>query len=181
MVVVAIAAILTSLAVPALQATMERNQLDTVANQFVAAMSMARSEAVRAPDSKLWISMPAGNTSWTGGWQVTTLPTNAVAGTAPTTLQVAIPLAGKMTLNGNAATAGGFGFDAMGRLVTGVAGPQPALEFVLCADGVTVSNHSRAVIVSPSGRASIAQIVPSGTNAGSPVDETNAPITTCTP
>jgi len=177
MVVVAIGAILATLAVPALQATMERNQLDTASNQFVAALSMARSEAVRSPGYVLTIST-AGGQSWTGGWTVATAPINTPA--VQTRLQAPVPMPGNLTMNGSAATIGGFGFDTMGRLVTGVAGPQPALVFMICA-GAVPANHSRAIIVSPSGRASIAQIVSTGADAGLPVDETNTPIRTCTP
>ena len=176
LVVVAIGAILAAIAVPSLQATMEKNQLDTVSNQVVAAFAMARSEAVRAPDATLLISNFNGAVAdWGGGWTTrSTAPGGAI-----NKLQEPRVLPGRLTMYGNAQAAlGVFGFDAMGRLVSG-AGPAQPLVFVICS-GTSLANHSRAVVVTPSGRASVAPIGTTGANAGIPLDNTNNPVASCT-
>jgi len=175
LVVVAIAAILATIAVPSLQATMEKNQLDTVSNQVVAAFAMARSEAVRAPDATLLVSNLNGAVAdWSGGWKTTS--TAPGAGGLITTLQDPKTLPARLTMYGNAqAQLGSFGFDAMGRLAF-AAGPAQPLVFVICA-GPALANHSRAVIVTPSGRASVAAI---DLATGIPLDNNNADVKSCT-
>jgi hypothetical protein len=71
-------------------------------------------------------------------------------------------------------TAGAIAFDAMGRVVAGAVNPPPTLVFVICADGATLAGKSRAVIVSPSGRTSLAHIA-----SGIPILDPPAP--NCTP
>jgi type IV fimbrial biogenesis protein FimT len=192
LVVIAVAAILATLAVPSLRATMQNNQLDTASNLFIAALATARSEAVRAPETQICVFNPLNGSSWASGWAVVSeTPVNPpcplLPGTAGTTpLQSPAALPGQMTMfggakDGSASANGPFSFDPMGRLVT-VQGTTTAtsLIFVFCADGTTLAGKSRAVIVSPSGRASAAHIATTGANVGIPVDDTGTPIGSCT-
>lgn len=153
MVVVVIAAVLAVVAVPSLQATIQANQLDTVANQLLAALATARSEAVRAPDATVQVSNPqGGGTDWKSGWTTSTQTGAAAA----ITLQSATPVPGQVSVVSN--NGGPISFDARGRLVLGTQVPPPTLVFVICADGATLAGKSRAVVVSPSGRARIAHV-----------------------
>jgi type IV fimbrial biogenesis protein FimT len=175
LVVIAIAAVLAVIAVPSLRSTLQTNQLDTVSNQLVAALATARSEAVRAPDLTVQVANPSAATpkQWSNGWATTAQP---LAG-PQLNLQAPLPVPGQLSVNSN--WPGPIGFDAMGRLV--LANPPP-LIFVICLDPAQPTvNQSRAVIVSASGRASIAHIGKAGANQGIPVDDTNAPILTCSP
>lgn len=156
MVVVVIAAILAVVAVPSLQATIQANQLDTVSNQLLAALATARSEAVRAPDATVTVDHPQGaGVDWKSGWTTTLKDSKGTA-----TLQSAASVPGPVTVISN--LGGPISFDARGRLVLGTQVPPPTLVFVICADGATLAGKSRAVIVSPSGRARVAHLDSTG-------------------
>ncbi len=178
LVVISIAAILASIAVPSLRTTLQNNQLDTVSNQLVAALANARSEAVRVPDATVLVNnapLGAQTTSWASGWITTvqTPPANAVILQAPT------PAPGQVTVVSR--LPGPFGFDPMGRLVVANANQPTTLIFMICADpSAPPVNQSRAVIVSPSGRASVAHIGKSGgASQGLPLDDTGNAINSC--
>jgi type IV fimbrial biogenesis protein FimT len=184
LVVISIAAILASLAVPSLRATMQNNQLDTVSNQLVAALATARSEAVRVPDAQICIFNPLNAASWASGWTAVTEATASppcplAPGTSGTTiLQAPSAVPGQVSVVATAT--GPIGFDPMGRLVVGVANPPPTVIFVICADpSQPAVNQSRAVIVSPSGRASVAHVSKSGASQGLPIDDTGNAINSC--
>lgn len=185
MVVVAIAAVLAVIAVPALQSSLQSNQLDTVSNQLVAALATARSEAVRVPSTAdvlqvVQVANQAGaGANWTAGWATTRQTTPVATGTT-TTINLLAPAAapGQLTVQSNFVSP--VSFDAMGRLIVGTANPPPTLVWVICAGGNTLAGKSRAVIVSPSGRASLAHIPTSGANAGIPILDTGLPVPGCT-
>jgi type IV fimbrial biogenesis protein FimT len=179
-VVVAIAAILAAVAVPSLQSAIQANELDTVSNQLLAALATARSEAVRAPDARVQVINPTGAVGdWKGGW-TTTIQTDPTGAKLPTILKAPASVPGQVTVMSNF-TAGAVAFDAMGRVIAGAVNPPPTLVFIICADGTTLAGKSRAVIVSPSGRTSLAHIATSGANAGVPQLDTGAAVPSCTP
>ena len=172
MVVVVIAAILAVVAVPSLRVTLRNNQLDTVSNQLVAALATARSEAVRAPEATVRVKNPNAGTQWNAGWNTTI---QAPGAAAETPLQAPTAAPGQLSVVSN--QAGPISFDAMGRLLLGALNPPPTVIFIVCVDGTQPpAGQSRAVIVSPSGRASIAHLDPTGT----PVNDVGAPIASCT-
>ena len=190
MVVVAIAAILAVVAVPSLIASIQANQLDTVSNQLLAALATARSEAVRTPSTSdvaqvvQVFNLPGAGVDWKGGWATTRQTTplagsTAIAAATTTSLQAPAAVPGQVTVRSN--FVGPVSFDSMGRLVVGGANPPPTLVWVICTDGTTVAGKSRAVIVSPSGRASIAHMQTSGVDAGKPILDTGAAVASCTP
>jgi len=186
MVVVSIAAVLAVIAVPSLQASIQANQLDTVSNQLLAALATARSEAVRTPSTSdlgqvvQVFNLAGAGVDWKGGWATTRQTTPVATGTTTiTNLQSPTAVPGQVTVMSNFVSP--VSFDAMGRLVVGAANPPPTLVWVICADGTTVAGKSRAVIVSPSGRASIAHIPTSGANAGIPILDSGVAIASCTP
>lgn len=65
--VLAIAAILASLAMPAMRGMLQQHRLSTTVNDFLAAVTLARSEAVRR--SAQVVLLPAGD-GWSSGWVV---------------------------------------------------------------------------------------------------------------
>ena len=65
--VLAIAAILASLAMPAMRGMLQQHRLSTTVNDFLAALTLARSEAVRR--SAQVLLLPAGD-GWGSGWVV---------------------------------------------------------------------------------------------------------------
>lgn len=163
LVVIAVAAILAMIAVPSLQETLLLNRLDTVSNQFVATLSMARSEAVKQGTQ---INITSANgVNWTGGWSECCVP-----GSTTVALQIGAPLVGTMT---NYGTTGQIGFDATGRLVNGGV---PA-NFIFCADGIDVTK-SKGVTVALSGRVRMADQPTAA--PGAPLDNNEVPMAGCT-
>lgn len=65
--VLAIAAILAGLAMPAMRGMLQQHRLSTTVNDFLAAVTLARSEAVRR--SAQVMLLPAG-VGWNSGWVV---------------------------------------------------------------------------------------------------------------
>ena len=179
LIVVAVAAILAMIAVPSLQGALRNNRLDTVSNQFVAALAMARSEAVKQGITvTVNNAAGAGSQNWGTGWTICCTP----GGGSTDYLQKGEALLSPMTNYGNAATAtGSFQFSSMGRLVG--AGNAQELVFVFCADGATLVNGSRAVLISPSGRVSLAHIAQPGATVGTPgvpLKDDGNPVASCT-
>jgi type IV fimbrial biogenesis protein FimT len=157
LVVLAVIGLLAVVAVPSFQATVQSNRVDTAANQFVATLSMARSEAV-----KLGQSVNVVNNSSTGnwgsqGWCVTAA--NQCNGAAPAPVQSVAPFTGAMTAFGSAAPSGSgqvpvsqIAFDPTGRLVGG-----GEADFIFCADGVNAAYPMAiGVTVISSGRVRVA-------------------------
>lgn len=70
MVTVAIAGILVGVAIPSFTSTISSNRLTTNANQFVAALNLARSEAVKR-DIQVTVGRKGATSSqWESGWDV---------------------------------------------------------------------------------------------------------------
>jgi type IV fimbrial biogenesis protein FimT len=141
LVTIFVAAILTAIAVPSFQHTIRSNRADTLANQLIATLSMARSEAVKLGQS-VTVMAVSGSTDWgTGGWCVSAPP----AGTPPTCAtsgqQYVVQMAAPVTTSGNPATVNGtvsqLAFDSTGHLQL-ISGAKE-VDFVVCADGSTAT------------------------------------------
>lgn len=75
MVVIAIVAILAALAFPSFQFTIRSNRVATTSNQFIAAVALARTEALRTTRGGGICASTNGTTcaagtDWSGGWMV---------------------------------------------------------------------------------------------------------------
>ncbi|SPE32879.1 putative Tfp pilus assembly protein FimT [Burkholderiales bacterium] len=163
LVVISVAAILLAIAVPSLQSSLQLNRLDAASNQFVATLSMARSEAVK---QGVQINITSTNgPNWSGGWVECCAP-----GSTTVPLQVGAPLSGTMT---NYGSTNQIGFDATGRLVNNGA----AANFIFCADGVDATK-SKGVTVALSGRVRIAD--QPFNPPGAPLDNNENPMASCT-
>lgn len=158
-VVLALASILALYAIPSLRSTIANNRVDTLANQLVATMALARSEAVKLGQSVyVYSASTATPYDWgAGGWCVTQAASCAAAAgstTAPL-VQGGGPVSSPMTLIGNATK---LQFDPTGRLVGVGAGVE--VDFIACADGATPTAPLAAgVTVTASGRARVATAV----------------------
>lgn len=74
MVVVAVLAIVTAIAFPSFTGTIQSNRVATGTNELIAALSLARSEALRSPGGAAVCTTTNGTacngTSWEDGWMV---------------------------------------------------------------------------------------------------------------
>ena len=131
MVVVAIAAILGSLAIPSMIEILRNNRLQSAQSALQASLNLARSEAIkRGTDSKVTVAAGTVAGGWVNGWTVfvdaTTTANGAVAPTADSAsvqrLEVVAPLP-SATISYSQSDAGGsqlnyFTFNGQGRMVT---------------------------------------------------------------
>jgi type IV fimbrial biogenesis protein FimT len=162
LVVISVAAILAAIAVPSFKNTILMNRADTASNQFVAALSMARSEAVRQ-GTQVSVSSNSNSTNWgTQGWSVTVLSNQAATGTS-----ASLGLSSPMTSYG---TVSSVIFGPMGRMPAGTA----AQSFLFCPDGSDVTK-AYLVTVAPSGRARV--VAPS--NGQAPANDLGTVETAC--
>jgi type IV fimbrial biogenesis protein FimT len=155
MVVVAIVAILASLAAPSFSELLRTNRLTAASSALQVSLSLARSEAVRrGADARVSVVANTAAGQWTGGWTVYWHSANAPTEPAPTadstTIQrievVAAPAAPLSASYTGALTA--FTYAGNGRLIdpTGSATVNKSLWFF---DG----NSSKfCIIISRSGR-----------------------------
>ena len=177
LVTLAIAAILLAVGVPALQSFITNNQLATSANQLIAALNLARAEAVRCA-TQVGVDFTAGAGS-NASWIVHGCPG---AGGAPTTLRNDKLSDPQLTLAVSAPAAGNsLVFDSLGRLV-GVAPGAPQYGLIVCRNGALAAggvSTSRAVLVATTGRIKVAQTDP---GTGVPMVTTTPPVdvTSCT-
>ncbi|SEK68671.1 type IV fimbrial biogenesis protein FimT [Pseudoxanthomonas sp. GM95] len=124
MVAIAIAAILLSLALPSFQSTMRSNRLATTSNQFIAAIALARSDAIKTTRATGICGSTDGaacaaDGTWTGGflvWQDTNR--DGAKNTGEAVLNYSPLTAANMTaaVTGSAGTPARLLFDARGRL-----------------------------------------------------------------
>jgi type IV fimbrial biogenesis protein FimT len=170
LVVVAIAAILLGIGVPALQNLLASNQLAAVTDGFASALNEARSEAGKLGTT---VSLTtSGGTNWGGSpWTMAAANPNGPGTLSPLRTGAALPTG--FTLFSTTSFAGGVTFDSTGRVLGGAAG-----EFVICqANGPASGGKAQMITVAASGRVRIAQNDPSG----NPIDDTGAHVTVCAP
>lgn len=74
MITISVIAILAAIALPSFQATLRSNRMATTSNELIAAMSLARSEAVKNTRGAGVCASSAGascdGSGWAGGWMV---------------------------------------------------------------------------------------------------------------
>ncbi len=134
MVTVAVLAILVTVAIPNYQAFVVNSRMTAQANDFLASLSLARSEAVKrnAP-----VSMNAVDGDWASGWEIVDAGGNV--------LRVHPALEGESSLDGDATT---ITFQSNGQ-----AG---ATTFNLCNPDTSIA-PGRDIAIEVSGRASVAK------------------------
>ena len=166
MIVVAILAILVAVAVPNLMEFFVRNRLDTAYSAFVAALSEARSEAIKrgtpvtvrrcdVVNSVLGCTRASAQREWTHGWYLfadvdgsRTLDTSA--GSQEQVIRVGQPLSAPLTMWSSARLLDAIQFLPDGRTSL----PSP-ISFLICYAGHVMQDgrsRSRAILVNTSGR-----------------------------
>ncbi len=176
MITLAEAAILVTLAIPSFTTFVKNNRLITQANDFVTALNLARSEAIRRGDrvtlckSSDQVSC-AGSGSWDQGWIVfvDVNDDGVVSNPATNVLRVHDGLEGNVTLKGDAALAAYVSYVSTGatRQIGGSPSATQSGVLALCDDRGFV-NEAKGIQISATGRVS-------ATSA------TSSAATSCTP
>jgi type IV fimbrial biogenesis protein FimT len=119
MVVIAITAILLTIALPSFQGSLRSNRLATTSNELLASLSLARSEAIRSTRGGGVCASTNGTTcggDWNSGWLVwTETDGNGVLGAGETVVRYSQGKA-QLVLAGSANT---IAFDSRGRAIGG--------------------------------------------------------------
>ncbi|MDG4559694.1 MAG: Tfp pilus assembly protein FimT/FimU [Candidatus Competibacter sp.] len=165
MVTVAVAAILLFVGVPTFQETINNNRLTSNANALVAALNLARSEAIKR-NTRVTLCKSADGASCTAGgdyaqgWIVFADPNaNGAIDAGEPIIQVGQALSGGLTLTGNGV--GGVA-DSISYVSAGVSqsnggGPQNG-TLTLCKTGYTAS--SRQLVLTRGGRLRVEKAEP---------------------
>jgi type IV fimbrial biogenesis protein FimT len=191
MITIAIAAVLAGIAIPSFISVIQNNRLTTYANEFVTAMSLARSEAIKRGYPVVVEKTGGTGVGYEGGWRVymdgnnsntfvddgNSTPCEPATGTSlpeDCVIRVFPALPTGYTLHGNSTVPSFIDFKPSGD--TNTQG-----SFVLCDNrdnnDTPEANTSRLIIVNPTGRLRIAADsdgdgIPNGTSGN---------ITSCSP
>jgi type IV fimbrial biogenesis protein FimT len=173
LVTMTISAILLAIGVPAMRTFVINNEMATSANQLIAALNLARGEAVR-------LASPFGVCLAASSWTVAPLKAPPACDTAtnPQLVHVGSLTDTQLRIGSTTPVASLVSFDPLGRLVT--VGAATSARIIVCMNNATSippQSTSRAVLVASSGRVRVAL-----TNAatGNPVnDATGADIVNC--
>ena len=162
MTTLAVAAILLTIAVPSFSTFIKNNRLITQTNDFVTALNVARSEAIRRGDRVTVCKSSDGAScttagSWEQGWIVFADVNGDGVVTAPDTnlLRVHGSLSGTVTLKGDAALVNYVSYASSGATQQ-IGGGSTATQsgvLVLCDDRGFV-DEARSVQISATGRVS---------------------------
>lgn len=119
MVVIAITAILLTIALPSFQGSLRSNRLATTSNELLASLSLARSEAIRSTRGGGVCASTNGTScggNWNNGWLVwTETDGNGTLGTGETVVKYS-QAKSQLVLAGSANT---IAFDSRGRAIGG--------------------------------------------------------------
>ena len=119
MVVIAITAILLTIALPSFQGSLRSNRLATTSNELLASLSLARSEAIRSTRGGGVCASTDGTTcsgNWNSGWLVwTETDGNGTLGTGETVVRYS-QAKSQLVLAGSVNT---IAFDSRGRAIGG--------------------------------------------------------------
>jgi prepilin-type N-terminal cleavage/methylation domain-containing protein len=141
LVTIFVAAILTAIAAPSFLHTIRSNRADTLANQLIATLAMARSEAVKLGATVTVLSVSGGNDWGSGGWCVSAPPSGTAPSCGTTGQPYIVQMAAPVTTSGNPATVNGtvsqLAFDSTGHLQL-ISGAKE-VDFIVCADGSTAT------------------------------------------
>ena len=166
LVVVAVAAILLAIGVPAMQSLISSNQLTSLADDFASALNMARSEAGKR-GTRVKVASTSGSVDWgTNGWTMNVINPDGSLGAL---LRQGAPVPAAYTLYSTSNFSPSLSFDSTGRLYGGGTG-----EFVICR---TSGGEARMITLAASGRVRVAP----NNNLGQPIDDGGTAVTTCTP
>ncbi len=153
LVTIAIIGIVMSIAVPNFSGTISNNRLATNANQLIASLNFARSEAIKRGTKVHVRKIGGGNSIWDGGWNIfIDLDGDNIFNNTDTLLKTYPALSNGYTLR-----TGGNYHVWVAYLPTGLmesSGPSTNDTFRICATANDIVN-SRTVIVNSVGRARV--------------------------
>jgi type IV fimbrial biogenesis protein FimT len=167
MVAVALLAITLAIGVPSFRDTIQANRMATQANEFVAALNFARSEAIkRATRATLCKSSDGSSCVTTGNWDQGWIVfidsnNNAAADDGTGSILKVYSNLGSSTLSGNTNVANYVSYVSSGftQLTTGAI---QAGTFTLCPD--TSGATGRSIVISATGRPTVSKVTcPSST------------------
>jgi type IV fimbrial biogenesis protein FimT len=144
MVVIAIAGIMTAVALPSYTEMVKNNCMTSTVNRFVSSIQLARTEAIKLRQNVTVDSL--NGTEWAGGWQVNDNVPSLISQT-----DITCGLGNNTTFTG---TTNSLTYDSEGFLIAAVAN-----TFTFCDD--RVGETGRVVTVNPLGRPStVTQVCP---------------------
>jgi type IV fimbrial biogenesis protein FimT len=176
MIALTIAAVLLGVAVPNFRNFIAANRLSSAAQDFLASLQLARSEAIRSGGQvSLRLNGTPGSGDWGGaGWTMfIDSDADGALDVGEQVVRDGTPLAAPLTLKGSTNFNTFIAFDRDGRLTSGGG------VFVLCQGTALTEDgqpRARAVVVNGAGRVRMAQ----RNSSGIPVTDTAA-ITRCSP
>lgn len=175
MIVLGIVALLLALAVPGLREFVARNRLDSAAQDLMASLQFARSEATRrGAQITLRLNGTAGSKDWGSGWSMfVDTDRDGVLDTGEEVIRQGMALTAPLSLIGSSGFDTFIAFDRDGRLTSGGGG-----YLVLCEGGSLTDggqSRARAVLVNGAGRVRMA----ARNSSSVPVTDTGA-LTSCT-
>jgi len=175
MMVLAIAAIILAAAVPNFREFVARNRLDSAAQDLLASLQLARSEATRrGAQVTLRLDGTAGSKNWGSGWTMfVDTDRDGVLDTGEEVIRRGMALTAPLSLYGSSGFDTFIAFDRDGRLTNAGGG-----YFVLCQGGALTEggqSRSRALLVNGAGRARMA----ARNSSNVPLTDTGA-VTSCT-
>lgn len=172
MVTIAIAAILLGIAIPNFSAIVVQNRLTANANEFITALNMARSEAIKRGQH---VVVRKTGTNWENGWQVfvdidrsTAAKENVLDATTDIQLRVYQALPANFTLRGNNNFVNFIRYQPNGT-------SNNVGSFALCHEGQL--NTAKLVIVNAVGRIRMGS---DSDNDGIPEKDDGNEISSCT-
>ena len=176
MVTVAVVALTLSFAAPNIKAAVRNNRLAGAANQFISALSLARSEAVKR---RMRVTVRKNSANWEQGWQIFTDSPSAngaygILNNTDVILRVYGPLPANYTLRGNNNFTNYISFLPSGE-------SNQLGSFALCENGAgnvkPASGTSRLIIVNSVGRVRLGI---DNNNNGIPEGDTGVDLDSCT-
>ena len=175
MIVLAIAAVILALAVPNFREFVARNRLDGAAQDLMATLQFARSEATRRGEQvTLRLAGTAGSKNWGSGWTMfVDADRDGVLDAGEEVIRQGMALTAPLTLIGSSSLDTFIAFNRDGRLTNAGGG-----YFVLCEGGSLTEggqSRARAVLINGAGRVRMA----ARNSSNVPVTDTGA-VTSCT-
>jgi len=175
MVVLGIAAIILAFAVPNFREFVARNRLDGAAQELLATLQFARSEATRRGEQvTIRLAGTAGSKNWGSGWAMfVDTDRDGVLDTGEEVIRQGMAMNAPLTLIGSSNLDTFIAFNRDGRLTNAGGG-----YFVLCQGGALTEDgqaRARAVLVNGAGRVRMA----ARNSSSVPVTDTGA-VTSCT-
>lgn len=156
LVTVAILAILMTIALPSFQDFFASNRVATSTSDFVTALNLARSEAIRRGETVSVIKNGGASKNWDGGWTIFLDSNSDGIADAGEVLRAGAAMPTNVTMRSNNAALDLFGFSPSGRIVGGGNG-----SFFLCHNSDEVGG--RAVVLTAIGRVRVEDIAVGGT------------------